>query len=183
VRGAGGQRRQAGRGLGRELALADRQGGRAAEQSRRRLRQAVEPECLELDLPVQADDADLGEGDRGGEADRHPQVSEASEMVAPPVQDFDGAFQTMVVSEASTSPATFSRALASPTRHGTGCASRRLAQPPTRGYAGGSTSCASPERSACRTGRSIGLIASLSAPASDPPARFRVRARTFGAMR
>ena len=28
-------------------------------------------------------------------------------MVAPPVQDFDGAFQTMVVSEASTSPATF----------------------------------------------------------------------------
>ena len=34
-------------------------------------------------------------------------------MVAPPVQDFDGAFQTMVVSEASTSPATFSRTVRS----------------------------------------------------------------------
>ena len=33
-------------------------------------------------------------------------LSEASAMVAPPVQDFDGAFQTMVVSEASRSPAT-----------------------------------------------------------------------------
>ena len=33
--------------------------------------------------------------------------SEASAMVAPPVHDLDGAFQTMVVSEASTSPATF----------------------------------------------------------------------------
>jgi hypothetical protein len=35
--------------------------------------------------------------------------SDASAMVAPPVHGFDGAFQTMVVSEASTSLATFSR--------------------------------------------------------------------------
>jgi hypothetical protein len=35
-------------------------------------------------------------------------LSEASAIVAPPVQDFDGAFHTMVVSEASASPATFS---------------------------------------------------------------------------
>jgi len=31
-------------------------------------------------------------------------LSEASAMVAPPVHDLDGAFQSMVVSEASTSP-------------------------------------------------------------------------------
>ncbi len=35
--------------------------------------------------------------------------SEASPIVAPPVQALEGAFQTMVVSEASTSPAAFSR--------------------------------------------------------------------------
>ena len=35
-------------------------------------------------------------------------------MVAPPVHDFDGVFQTMVVSEASTSPAAFSRTVPSP---------------------------------------------------------------------
>ncbi len=32
-------------------------------------------------------------------------LSEAPAMVAPPVHDFDGAFRTMVVSEASTWPA------------------------------------------------------------------------------
>jgi mannose-6-phosphate isomerase-like protein (cupin superfamily) len=37
-------------------------------------------------------------------------------MVAPPVQDFDGAFQTVVVSEASTSPAAFSRTVPLPTK-------------------------------------------------------------------
>ena len=45
--------------------------------------------------------------------------SEASAMVAPPVQDFDGAFQTMVVSEASTSPAAFSRTMPSPQKQRT----------------------------------------------------------------
>ena len=40
-------------------------------------------------------------------------------MVAPPVQDFDGAFQSMVVSEASTSPAAFSRAVPSPPKQRT----------------------------------------------------------------
>ena len=40
--------------------------------------------------------------------------SEASDMMAPPVHAFDGAFQTMVVSEASTSPAAFSRTVPSP---------------------------------------------------------------------
>jgi hypothetical protein len=37
-----------------------------------------------------------------------------SAMVAPPVQDLEGAFQTMVVREASTSPAAFSRTRPSP---------------------------------------------------------------------
>jgi hypothetical protein len=37
--------------------------------------------------------------------------SEAWAVVAPPVQDLDGGFQTMVVREASTSPAMFSRIL------------------------------------------------------------------------
>ena len=46
-------------------------------------------------------------------------LSEASAMVAPPVQDFDGAFQTMVVSEASTSPPTFSRTVPSPAKQRT----------------------------------------------------------------
>ena len=45
--------------------------------------------------------------------------SEASAMVAPPVHDLDGAFQTMVVSEASTSPAAFSRTVPSPPKQRT----------------------------------------------------------------
>ena len=45
--------------------------------------------------------------------------SEASAIVAPPVQDFDGAFHTMVVSEASTSPAAFSRTVPSPQKQRT----------------------------------------------------------------
>jgi hypothetical protein len=40
-------------------------------------------------------------------------------MVAPPVQDFDGAFHTMVVSEASTSSAAFSRTAPSPPKQRT----------------------------------------------------------------
>ena len=40
-------------------------------------------------------------------------------MVAPPVHDFDGAFQSMVVSEASTSPAAFSRTVPSPPKQRT----------------------------------------------------------------
>jgi hypothetical protein len=40
-------------------------------------------------------------------------------MVAPPVQDFDGAFQTTVVSEASTSPAAFPRTVPSPPKQRT----------------------------------------------------------------
>jgi hypothetical protein len=36
-------------------------------------------------------------------------LSEKSAITAPPIHDLDGAFQTMVVSEASTSPAAFSR--------------------------------------------------------------------------
>ena len=40
-------------------------------------------------------------------------LSEASAMVVPPVQDFGGAFQTMVASKATTSPATFSRTVPS----------------------------------------------------------------------
>ena len=36
-------------------------------------------------------------------------LSEASDVVAPPVHAFEGAFQTIVVSEASTSPAAFPR--------------------------------------------------------------------------
>ena len=35
-------------------------------------------------------------------------LREASASTAPPVHDLEGAFQTMVVSEASTSPAAFS---------------------------------------------------------------------------
>ena len=46
-------------------------------------------------------------------------LSEASAMVAPPVQDFDGAFHSMVVSEASTSPGTFSRTVPSPPKQRT----------------------------------------------------------------
>ena len=46
-------------------------------------------------------------------------LSEASAMVAPPVHDFDGAFQTMVVSDASTSPAAFSRTVPSPPKQRT----------------------------------------------------------------
>jgi hypothetical protein len=38
------------------------------------LRQAVEAERLQLGLPVQADDADLSEGDGVAEPDRHPAV-------------------------------------------------------------------------------------------------------------
>jgi hypothetical protein len=45
--------------------------------------------------------------------------SEASSMTAPPVQDLAGAFQTMVVSEASRSPATFSRTIPSPPKQRT----------------------------------------------------------------
>ena len=45
--------------------------------------------------------------------------SEASAMVAPPVQDIDDAFQTLVVSEASTSPAAFSRTVPSPPKQRT----------------------------------------------------------------
>jgi hypothetical protein len=45
--------------------------------------------------------------------------SEASAMVAPPVHGFDGAFQTIVVSEARTSPATFSRTVPLPSKHRT----------------------------------------------------------------
>lgn len=45
-----------------ELALPDRQGGRAAEQRRCGLGQYVEPQRLDLDLPVEAVDADLREG-------------------------------------------------------------------------------------------------------------------------
>ena len=40
-------------------------------------------------------------------------------MVAPPIQDFDGVFQTMVVSEASTSPAAFSRTVPPPSKQRT----------------------------------------------------------------
>jgi hypothetical protein len=43
-------------------------------------------------------------------------LSEASAMFAPPVQDFEGVFQTMVVSEASTPPAAFSRTMPLPTK-------------------------------------------------------------------
>jgi hypothetical protein len=49
-------------GLDGELALPDRQRGRAVEQCRRRLRQAVEAERFQLDLPVQANDPDLRSG-------------------------------------------------------------------------------------------------------------------------
>ena len=47
--------------------------------------------------------------------------SEASPIVAPPVHDFDGAFQSMVVSEASTSTAT----VASEDPHRQPCGERR----------------------------------------------------------
>ena len=40
-------------------------------------------------------------------------------MVAPPVQDFEGAFRTVVVSEASTSLAGFSRTVPWPTKQRT----------------------------------------------------------------
>jgi hypothetical protein len=46
-------------------------------------------------------------------------LSELSAMVEPPVHDFDGTFQTIVVSEASTSPAAFSRTAPSPPKHRT----------------------------------------------------------------
>jgi hypothetical protein len=45
--------------------------------------------------------------------------SEDSAIVAPPVQDLDGAFQTMVVRDASTSPVAFSRTVASPPKQRT----------------------------------------------------------------
>ena len=45
--------------------------------------------------------------------------SEASAITAPPVQAFDGEFQTMVVSEASTSPVAFSRTVPSPPKQRT----------------------------------------------------------------
>ena len=59
---ASGHRRQVEQGLDGELALADRQSRGSAKQGRRRLRQPVEAERLQLDLPVQVDDADLREG-------------------------------------------------------------------------------------------------------------------------
>ena len=59
VDGAAGERREVERGFGRELPHADRHGRRAGERRRRRLRWAVEPERLQLDLAVQAHDADL----------------------------------------------------------------------------------------------------------------------------
>jgi hypothetical protein len=61
--------------------------------------------------------------------------SDASAMVAPPVQDFDGAFQTMVVSEARTSPPTFSRTAPPPSKHRT---NRRLPSAPPKRRVGGS---------------------------------------------
>jgi hypothetical protein len=45
--------------------------------------------------------------------------SDASAMVARPVHDFDGAFQSMVVREASTSPGMFSRTTPSPPKQRT----------------------------------------------------------------
>lgn len=44
-----------------ELPLPDRQRRRPAEQGRGRFRQALEPQRLDLDLPVEAGDADLRE--------------------------------------------------------------------------------------------------------------------------
>ena len=66
--------------------------------------------------------------------------SEASAMVAPPVHDFDGAFQTMVVSEASTSPATFSRTVPSPPKQ------RTKSRPPSAPL---TSQCASANSLAC----------------------------------
>src|SRR5215218_4496103 len=48
-----------------------------------------------------------------------PRLSNALAMVAPPVHDLDGAFQTMVVREARTSLATFSRTVPSPPKQRT----------------------------------------------------------------
>jgi hypothetical protein len=59
-----GDRRQVKQRLHGKLALPDRQRGRAAEQGRRRLRQPVEAQRLQVDLAVEADDPDLREGDR-----------------------------------------------------------------------------------------------------------------------
>jgi hypothetical protein len=72
----------------------------------------------ELGLAIEANHADLRDGGRVAEPHRQRRFSEASDMVAPPVRDFEGAFQTMVVSEARTSPVAFSRgAVAAETAH------------------------------------------------------------------
>jgi hypothetical protein len=56
------QARQVPAGLQGERPRSRRQRGAGKENRRRILRQAVEPRRLELDLPVEADDADLREG-------------------------------------------------------------------------------------------------------------------------
>jgi hypothetical protein len=68
------QRRQIPGELRREHPLPDRQRRRAAEQRRRMLGQPVEAQRLALDLPVEADHANLGEGHAGHEPLRHAPV-------------------------------------------------------------------------------------------------------------
>jgi hypothetical protein len=64
------QRRQVPGHLRLELARANGHRGAGVEQRRRRLRQPEQPQRFELDLPIQADDPDLREGDAGTDRDR-----------------------------------------------------------------------------------------------------------------
>jgi hypothetical protein len=73
------------------------------------LRQAVEPR-LGLDLPIEADDAVLREGDARPGRKIMRRFSEVPTAVAPPVQAFEGPFHSMVVHEARTPAAVFYRA-------------------------------------------------------------------------
>jgi hypothetical protein len=101
-------------------------------------------------------------------------LSEASAMVAPPVQDFDGVFRTMVVSEASTSPAAFSRTVPSPPKQRT--KTRPPSAPSTSQCAGAnsfafvvSTTKAKPLWASSGSPRPVGAIPS--SPLKASPAR------------
>ncbi len=78
-------------------------------------------------------------------------------MVAPPVQDFDGAFQSMVVSEASASPAASSRTVPSPPKQ------RTKRRPPSAPL---TSQCASANSFACvvSTTKARPFCASIESP-------------------
>jgi hypothetical protein len=94
------------------------------------------------DLAVEADDADLREGDRVPIVIRR--FSAASAITLPPVRAMNGAFHCMVVSDASVSPARFSRTVVAASEQRTN--SRPPSAPPTRQLAVSASLPGSPER-------------------------------------